>query len=797
MCRCLNVKILWKCVLSPLFCKNCAPLCGTTPHSCCRCNDPMLDQADECPCNDNIELFGSGPCCCQCCIQIPMIKLKCPEDPGFTNVAPSLLPAIFAARRCNATYIPTLYPFLPVPMVCFGCGTVEFPMIGAWISCKLEGLAAALNMLKFDFYNDWVNGTLYFPLIKRKLKLKKKKRKFGEIKYDKFCDFDCDDFQDPNKILHRTVIRNENQNESVEIVVPTTDFPDGCKFTFTAGETIVTQWLRHTSSPYDIPISRSQMELLGEDVINGDPCIIKFNNYVDQTTSLYAEINSNINLQLFNYIADPATRLLAGEHDFPFYVSGEDPGTGLQTKINIGGHGHHRNKCNNTHRVERLEFWKEDIDCEAVTLLSESNAPDDIDDYIQYGLDGPDVVEEPPDDDPDGHCANNDCNNNPFDNCAEFGPGCTGNGVKTCTALCWCNKKYNDNNIKHGIVKYEEGVLYYPAIIPFNDDTYNPKEEEYKSNLLLPTDICELGSSVFCDIDDSPFIMDKLIPTTFSVSEESEKITSPPFSTNVLEVSPKGKSALNVQAYAEFGCIAANCMNIFGIVNSSQLGVETIDEDDTGRSLGACKLRFDHDEEVREYFCKRFSTFDRDLIVNYQRPGSTEFENRYETYPDSIDTGSTVYTILPDSILQIDSINDGDPWTPGDRCGTNVKSHNLASRYFYGLAPGRTIYYSSKFPTANSTAIVLDSDQSNGINLATTQTPYYFYFGIIPGKTALHKVVSKYFADKINKTTLVILDTNKSSQILHNKSNFRTNIKTPHSILKSCLGERTIIPADE
>ena len=45
-------------------------------------------------------------------------------------------------------------------------------------------------MLKFDFYNDWVGGSLYFPLVKRKYKLKKRKRKFGQIKKDKFCDFD-------------------------------------------------------------------------------------------------------------------------------------------------------------------------------------------------------------------------------------------------------------------------------------------------------------------------------------------------------------------------------------------------------------------------------------------------------------------------------------------------------------------------------------------------------------------------------------------------------------------------------
>ena len=35
-----------------------------------------------------------------------------------------------------------------------------------------------------------------------------------------------------------------------------------------------------------------------------------------------------------------------------------------------------------------------------------------------------------------------------------------------------------------------------------------------------------------------------------------------------------------------------------------------------------------------------------------------------------------------------------------------------------------------------------------------SQTPYYLYFGLVPGKTALHKTVGKFFADRINAVTL-------------------------------------------
>lgn len=54
----------------------------------------------------------------------------------------------------------------------------------AWLNCMTSLLAQSFNLLKFDFYNDWVNGTLYAYL------LKYKKRKNGR---ELFCDYDCED----------------------------------------------------------------------------------------------------------------------------------------------------------------------------------------------------------------------------------------------------------------------------------------------------------------------------------------------------------------------------------------------------------------------------------------------------------------------------------------------------------------------------------------------------------------------------------------------------------------------------
>ncbi len=52
-------------------------------------------------------------------------------------------------------------------------------------NCIAFEMAKALNLFQFDFYNDWINGTLFGFLLKYK-----KKRKSREI----FCEYDCDDF---------------------------------------------------------------------------------------------------------------------------------------------------------------------------------------------------------------------------------------------------------------------------------------------------------------------------------------------------------------------------------------------------------------------------------------------------------------------------------------------------------------------------------------------------------------------------------------------------------------------------
>lgn len=54
-----------------------------------------------------------------------------------------------------------------------------------YTDCQAIKLADALDMFEFDFYNDWINGSLYLYLIKYKKK--------GNGK-EKWCEYECDEF---------------------------------------------------------------------------------------------------------------------------------------------------------------------------------------------------------------------------------------------------------------------------------------------------------------------------------------------------------------------------------------------------------------------------------------------------------------------------------------------------------------------------------------------------------------------------------------------------------------------------
>jgi hypothetical protein len=110
---------------------------------------------------------------------VPCIYVRCPEDEDQNMYAPGCRSSSkgFGALA-DAGTTPTYYDGDS-----FGHG--GFGDLVGLDDCIAFQMAEALNIFQFDFYNDWVNGTLYSFL------LKYKKRKNGR---EKFCEFDCDDF---------------------------------------------------------------------------------------------------------------------------------------------------------------------------------------------------------------------------------------------------------------------------------------------------------------------------------------------------------------------------------------------------------------------------------------------------------------------------------------------------------------------------------------------------------------------------------------------------------------------------
>ena len=775
-------------------------------------------------------------CCEACCGKVPLIRLDCDEDSSFEAIAPiTIIPTIFAANVCNQTYI--------IPYSCASCGGLETPLIKDWVACKLENLAGALGMLQFDFYNDWVNGTLYFPLVKRKYKVKKRKKKQGQIKKDKFCDYDCDEFQGQRFYkIYRIKIRNIGPPISIKVPTAEDTF---CNVKFRRSFKYITNW--HGGRNPDTGVymtsteardaAAKEMVFSGEDTLGGY-CQIDFKTYT--------ELDTFVNNYVF-LVMKLNDRKVASEHGKPKYVKTEDPNTGLDTWENIGGHSHHKNKCNSVFLHERGEYFKSKLDCNDrntntetpqgyVTTLTSNTDVDEID-YESSGDDGDDTVDI--DSIYAGFANNANCPRGEW--CDVY---CLNDGVGACTIFCQGKNSgcQNDNytkDIRHGVVVWVEGEIYYVSHITQGDVEFNSLE--YKANLFWPTDITDLGSATFCDIDEAPFIMDSLVATSFNVSEDQLKYRTkeeypttdstfedplagnndqsdtaindgnPYLPVTIKSIKEMRKSKVNVRAYAEFACFMTKCMNIFGTAVQSQIGVDMIDSNDLGIQTRACFLRFEHEDEIRGYFCRRFSGYkNNSLDINYMRPGSLQFENTYKTYNEMkvVDRGDglEVFYITPEGEYIESLYNDGDAFIPGDRCGITSRNNNgnvTNVDYFYGLAPGQTPNLIN-FPNGqenisdiNAQGVDIIDDEFNGvqkgIKFNRSQTPYYFYFGLIPGKTALHRVVTEFFADKIDGITLQGVASDGTPTGDAPSPPIGEGEKSVNEVFKTCLGELPII----
>ena len=813
----LQITIKWACFFGRVFCKRCKSSCPEgQAHSCCPilnngegtnpnttlCNDPTKTYAWGCACKNERFPAGvtdppAGPSCCSdCCIKIPLIPLRCAEENKEWRFSHILSP--FAPLECNKTFVPINR--------CKNCGGRQTQGVKDWVSCVLEPVAVYLRMLKFDFYNDWAGGSLYFPLIKRKYKLKTSKRKFGQIKKDKFCDFECKIRQD-GKLTNNfqgnpTFKQWRIKISNILFSNPTITF-NGCTAKIKGKR--VTNWYgtqENDNQTYNLDLAVKEITFNGKtDSLDG--CIINFNSYSELQTLLPDDVT----------VKD---RDVPTEHGKPEYVETEDPITGLSTWENVGGHGHHRNICDNTRMMERKEFFKTSLDCNGEPTTSDIPSNNLIGDE-NGNLENPSSEEDVSNDvsdiidylfDENTKCEGLVCE-----------PSCGSDGVAPCK---YKPQEFDDYTpiIEHGLITWYEGEIYYTPYIPPGDLKEN--SDEYKANLMLPTTIMELGSMSYCDIDDVPFIMDILEPTTFQVSYEDFKYKGTPDiqngtyddentglsgnKTNITKLDDTKDSSLNLRAYIEYGCTKVICANISAAVNQSQIGVDLVDKNDIGIEAGNCFVRFDHNEQIRGYFCRRFNGYKSDRSFHHIRPGGADKDNIYSTYPEIIvKENIPLFYEFPDGgEVVLSEYNDGDSFISGDACGYKDKNGN--PDYFYGLAPGLTGNFID-YPNGNNninfgTPLYEDNPEvSNvytpgvsGVRFNRSQTPYHLYFGLVPGKTSLHKTVAKFFGDIINSTTLYGIGkpNNSVDENINNSPNINNATQNNFSVYKTCLGETLI-----
>jgi hypothetical protein len=74
-------------------------------------------------------------------------------------------------------------------------------------NCVAASMAASLDLFQFDFYNDWLNGSLYYFLVKYKRRGRS----------DKFCNYDCSSNRCRSSILVDTCYNSEENFHSTGI----------------------------------------------------------------------------------------------------------------------------------------------------------------------------------------------------------------------------------------------------------------------------------------------------------------------------------------------------------------------------------------------------------------------------------------------------------------------------------------------------------------------------------------------------------------------------------------------------
>jgi hypothetical protein len=244
-----------------------------------------LDNNDSCKSGYCIGTYSGGNCSCNEVVPyIRYITLACSEEPdgkpfaicGYKSGALDGGKAWEATKKEFGTAF--YYPEKP------GSGAQSGTPGAGWLECVTISLAAALIVFRFDFYNDWINGTLYSFLLKYKI------RKKGKGK-ERFCEIDCED--DENGTDNNDDGSSDNNCNNITIIDSCTaltgDVGVNSKETSTKSEGLIKKY--DNELYYATHSKKSGYKLFATDIVSlgssvdchwlGEP---KFYQYLNETS---------------------------------------------------------------------------------------------------------------------------------------------------------------------------------------------------------------------------------------------------------------------------------------------------------------------------------------------------------------------------------------------------------------------------------------------------------------------------------------------------------------------------------
>lgn len=283
---------------------------------------------------------------------VPCITIPCPSDENPSYYAPGCEKNSRAYEAAsNSSTPPNFYCGDEFENTC----NLSNYTVGL-DDCIAIQLADALDVYKFDFYNDWINGTLFSFLLKYK-----KRRKGREI----FCEYDCSNFS--NEPTYSGVDGNNNgvpDNGCLKAMLLDTCPPEYCS----PYETSCQREPLETDTIYDGLIKKYKDELFYASTTHDT----KYKLYATDLVCLGAVNNCDWQgfpkLQPFltptTYKLPPKTQELGENQDGSEYVETSGMGTvgnieGLFFSIDCLGLNTNRNQCLNLRQICELSV---DID---------------------------------------------------------------------------------------------------------------------------------------------------------------------------------------------------------------------------------------------------------------------------------------------------------------------------------------------------------------------------------------------------------------------------------------------------